>query len=227
MSPSDRGVLYVVWGSGKDDVLDRSIASLRTHHPDLPVHVERLGEGASLLDKARMADLSPFRETLYLDLDTVVLGNLDFGFQKAGEFGLACCICECPWARRYGGLSGDTVEYNTGVLFFTEKAKDLFSAWREAVRDLDSSILFLMEDGKPARMPLNDQAGFAKAVEDTAYSPFILPLNWNFRPRWHRSWFGPLKVWHDYADVPESLIGHNETQSADDAVVSFSVLNME
>ncbi len=227
MSQSDRGVLYMVWGSEKDAVLDRSLASLRAHHPDLPVHVERLDEGASLLDKARMADLSPFRETLYLDLDTVVLGNLDFGFQKAGEFGLACCICECPWARRYGGLSGDTVEYNTGVLFFTEKAKGLFKAWGEAVHGLDSSILFLMDDGKPARMPLNDQAGFAKAVEDTVYSPFILPLNWNFRPRWHRSWFGPLKVWHDYSDVPESLIGHNGAQSADGAVVSFSLLNME
>lgn len=227
MSRPERGVLYMVWGSGKDAVLDRSIASLRAHHPDLPVHVERLAGGATLLDKARMADLSPFRETLYLDLDTVVLGNLDFGFQKAGEFGLACCICECPWARRYGGISGDMVEYNTGVLFFTEKAKDLFKAWRGAVEDLDSSILFLMDDGKPARMPLNDQAGFAKAVEDSRYRPFILPINWNFRPRWHRSWFGPLKVWHDYADVPGPLIGHNEAQSSDGAVVSFSVLNME
>lgn len=217
----------MVWGSGKDGALERSMASLRAHHPDLPVHVERLGGGASLLDKARMADLSPFRETLYLDLDTVVLGNLDFGFQKAGEFGLACCICECPWARRYGGISGDMVEYNTGVLFFTEKAKDVFKAWRGTAHGLDSSILFLMDDGEPARMPLNDQAGFAKAVEDTGYGPFILPLNWNFRPRWHRSWFGPLKVWHDYADVPGALIAHNQAQSSDGAVVSFSVLNMD
>jgi len=39
---------------------------------------------------------------------------------------LACCICENPWARRYGGLQGDLVEYNTGVQFFTRAAKPYF-----------------------------------------------------------------------------------------------------
>ncbi len=48
----------------------------------------------TLNQKATMFDLSPFDETLFLDLDTVVLGRLDFGFQKAQQFGLAIAICE-------------------------------------------------------------------------------------------------------------------------------------
>ena len=80
---SGRGVLYIVWGSAAEGPLERSLDSLKSHHPELPVHVARLGDGACLLDKARMGDLSPYKETLYLDADTVVLGNLDFGFAKA------------------------------------------------------------------------------------------------------------------------------------------------
>jgi hypothetical protein len=56
----------------------------------------------SLLDKSAMFDISPFGETLYLDCDAQVMDRLDFGFSQAGRFGLACCICECPRARRYG-----------------------------------------------------------------------------------------------------------------------------
>src|SRR5262249_10934835 len=73
---------------------------------------------------------SPFDETLFLDADTVVLDRLDFGFDQAQRFGLACSICECPWSRRYRGLpKDDGVEYNTGVLFFTRSVQALFSRW--------------------------------------------------------------------------------------------------
>ena len=183
-----RGVVYMVWGDWRggcrlirDDlraktsqtideaILDRSRASIAEHHPELPVHVVRSPTG-SLLDKARLFDVSPFAETLYLDMDTVVLGALDFGFEAARRTGLALCICECPWARRYGGLSGDLVEYNTGVMFFTRQARAVFKAWAGCAADIDSSIVFIHE-GQTMRMPLNDQAGFANAVEGTGFVP--------------------------------------------------------
>jgi hypothetical protein len=76
-----------------------------------------------------MMELSPFEETLYLDADTVVLDRLDFGFEQAARFGVACCICECPWARRYRGLPNDDgVEYSTGVLFSIAVRSRCFSA---------------------------------------------------------------------------------------------------
>lgn len=221
-----QGALYVVWGDVDEAVLERSIASLRVHHPELPVHVERLPDGSTLLDKARLLDFTPFDETVFLDMDTVVLGNLDFGLRKGCQVGLAICICECPWARRYTGLSGDLVEYNTGVMFFTNKAKPVFDAWKSLVAEIDSSIVF-QAGGEYVKMPLNDQAGFAKAIDETGFVPYVLPLNWNFRPRWHKSWFGPLKVWHDYAPVPDALAENNTRQADPNAIIGFAVLRDE
>src|SRR5215510_12645047 len=145
---SDRGVIYIVWGrSDKTErALERSRNSINAIHPELPVEVCRLDADdpfKGLLQKSRMFELSPFRETLYLDADTVVLSRLDFAFLKAQEFGLACCICECPWACRYGGIEGEMIEYNTGVLFFIKRATQVFERWSQLAPELDSSINFL------------------------------------------------------------------------------------
>lgn len=216
-----RGVLYIVWGRVDRALLERSIASLAQYHPDLPVHVAELPDDSTLLDKSRMADISPFQETLFLDADTVVLGDLGFGFEKAERHGLAVSICECPWARRYAGLAGDTVEYNTGVMFFTRQALPAFEAWKRCAREVDSSIVFV-SNGEYKKMPLNDQAGFAKAVDETGFLPFVLPYNWNFRPKWHLSWYGPIKIWHDYSPVPPPILEHNARQMRPDAIVTLS-----
>src|SRR4051812_10630507 len=110
-----RGVCYITWGDSVKEFRERSIASLRAFHPELPLHVVEL-EGvqekyAGLLQKAGMFRMSPFSTTLFLDADTIVLGNLDYGFEMAERHGLACSLCECPWARRHTGLrqQGDLV----------------------------------------------------------------------------------------------------------------------
>ena len=204
-----RGILYMVWGSNIDGVLDRSRRSVTEMHPDLPVEIIRLETEKDpfpgLLQKATMLNRSPFEETLYLDADTVVLGRLEYGFEKAKKHGIACSICECPWAKRYTGLIGrDLIEYNTGVIFFTKVAAPLFATWERLVAQIDSSLVFVREQ-KIFRMPYNDQAGFAASVEETGFLPFVLPLNWNFRPQWHRSFFGPIRIWHDYSKVPDTV----------------------
>ena len=210
MKRAERGVVYMVWGAKIEPALQRSLASLRAIHPELPVEVIRIaadpGTNKSLLAKAEMFARSPFGETLYLDADTVILDRLDFGFAKARQFGLACCICEAPWARRYGGLagSGDMIEYNTGVLFFTEAAKPVFTLWQEMAPTLDSSIRFYL-NGRLVTMAANDQASFAAAIERTGLSPFILPRNWNFRADLERLFFGPLKIWHSHSRVPAAI----------------------
>lgn len=221
---SSRGVLYIHWGE-TDQILQRSIQSLKAIHPELPHHVVELPKDSNLLSKARMAEYSPFDETLYLDADTVVLGNLDFGFQKAAEFGLACSICENPWARRFAALRGETVEYNTGVLFFTKKVRPVFDLWAGMVGKIDSSMRFYR--GKEIRtMPVNDQAGFALAVEKNHISPFVLPMNWNFRPVTQHGFFGPIKIWHDYTNVPDVLRTWNEEQTRPDAVIRFGTCEL-
>lgn len=226
MAQSGRGVLYMVWGSEIEATLQRSLASVKAIHPELPIEVVRLGADPnslqSLLEKAAMFDRSPFAETLFLDADTVVLDRLDFGFEKAQRFGLACCICESPWARRYRGLAsaGEMIEYNTGVLFFTAGAKPVFDLWPLLAAEIDSSSLFA-KNGKPVVMPANDQASFAAAVNRAGISPFVLPLNWNFRYEFQKSFFGPIKIWHSYWNVPPSLAPLTDYYRKPDSVIQY------
>jgi hypothetical protein len=213
----DRGVLYVVWGEAAEAPLRRSIDSLARFHPDLPVKVVRLSadDPEALFAKAPLASFSPFRETLFLDIDTVVLGALDYGFDRAARFGLACCIAPCPWARRHVGVGGETIEYNTGVLFFTDRARPVFERWQS----LASAIAALPVPRH--KKTNNDQGPFARAVEETGFCPFVLPPNWNFRPQWQESFFGPIKIWHDYADPPAELIAINRRYDLPDAPIAY------
>ncbi len=222
---TDRGVIYIVWGKTDqlEQALERSRRSLAAMHPELPVEVFRVeatDANSGLLEKSRMLELSPFRETLYLDADTVVLDRLDFGFRQARRFGLACCICESPWARRYPALGGDMVEYNTGVMFLTDRARPVFDAWRRLARQVDSTLIF-MTNGQQDRMSHNDQCSFAMAIEETSFSPYVLPLNWNFRPHVQRSFYGPIKVWHAYADVPPVFFQLQQYYSQKDAIIQY------
>lgn len=223
-----RGILYLTWGDAIQPSLERSIASVKHWHPELPVHVERLQDGSTLLDKAVMYDRSPFDETLFLDADTVVMGDLRFGFEQAAKHGLAGCICECPWARRFDGLqhSGDIVEYNTGVLFFTKNhaVASLFDSWKRNVGVVNSRLPFILNDGRQGVMELNDQASFAASVSSWSKTPAVLPLNWNFRPIWHHATFGPVKIWHDYSDPPERLVRFNKEQSDPEYTIRFVTL---
>ncbi|MGA2585110.1 MAG: hypothetical protein ABSG31_17695 [Tepidisphaeraceae bacterium] len=221
-----RGVLYIIWGDRYRKLAERSIASLHEFHPDLPVHIHTFPEGVTLLEKAAMFDISPFDETLFLDADTMVLDRLDFGFARAQRYGLACCICECPWVRRYGGMSGDAIEYNTGVLFFTRAAKPIFDSWNHWARRMDSSSRFLGPNNQPWLMPENDQAGFAKAMEETGFNPFVLPANWNFRAEWHRSFIGPIKIWHSTFEIPPGVKAVAQQQTGEAKIMRHCHLLM-
>jgi hypothetical protein len=221
-----RGVLFVKWGD-VGAALDRSMASMRRLHPELPIHVHDLPAGSTLHDKARMFDVSPFDQTLYLDVDTVVLDRLDYAFERAARHGLACCICESPWARRHDGLrdAGDLIEYNTGVLFFTRAAGALFERWKALAPMLDATTrVTRRSDGAVIEQAHDDQASFAKAVDELRFPPFVLPLNWNFRPRWHKLIWGPVKIWHDYAEVSEGLRQWNFRQTDSRNPVEFARL---
>jgi hypothetical protein len=224
------GVVYVGWDLRGNDrmlqALDRSVKSLYRFHDGIPVKVVELPTGSTLLDKASMFDLSPFDLTLFLDMDTVVMDALDYGFAMAHRHHLACCVCEAPYARRFArAAQGDLVEYNTGVLFFdrSPECRSLFKAWERLNREVDSSLDFVL-DGQVKRMPLNDQAGFALAVDEVKMCPFVLPNNWNFRPLWYRTGFGPLKVWHDMGDVPSWLTEFNERQRAGETLDFFEII---
>ncbi len=220
-----RGILSIYWGDEAKLPIKRLCNSVKKFCPDLRHELIKIdavsGDPKSLNQKARMLELSPFEETLFLDIDTVVLGNLDFGFEKARKYGLALSICEAPWARRYPKLfSGDQIEYNTGVIFFTKKAESVFNEWKRIAHIVDSSIVGVNENGIYT-MPSNDQGSFAQAIENIDFNPFILPLNWNFRPIWHKSFWGPLKIWHDYSDPPLVISELNKYYENKDSIIQY------
>jgi hypothetical protein len=219
-SPPTRGVLYIVWGEKAEDALSNSIEALKETNPDLPHKIIRVGEGGRLLDKSKMFHWSPFDTTLYLDADTQVLSDLSFGFDMAERHGLALCINECPWARRYKPLGGDDIEYNTGVMFFSREAENIFRHWEELAYEIDSSIDF-QSNGQDFRMPENDQASVAMAIKQAGINPFVLPMNWNFRPMFHKSWFGNIKVWHSYEPIDKAIMDFSERQK-DERVILFA-----
>lgn len=222
-----RGILSIYWGDESKLPIERLKVSVKKFHPELPHEIVKIdvpsGNPNSLNQKAAMFELSPFEETLFLDLDTVVLGRLDFGFQKAQQFGLALAICESPWARRYRHVFyGDEIEYNTGVIFFTKKAKDVFDAWRELSISVNSeSFGVSFDSGEIFNSTANDQASFALAIERGKFNPFVLPMNWNFRPMWHKSFCGPIKIWHDYADPPPFFEQMNAYYSNKESIIQY------
>jgi len=218
-----RGILYVYWGDKIKSELDRSLNSVSKIHPELDIHLHEIpaDQKPSLLNKGAMAEITPFENTLFLDTDTVVMDDLTYGFEASERHGLACCICECPWARRFPTLHGDIIEYNTGVLFFTQKSRPVFDTWKQHSNSTPSSIVFY-RDQSTAKMPNNDQAGFAYAVNHTHYNPHVLPMNWNLRPIWQQALFGPVKIWHDRSDVPQELIEWNECQTDKYSIIGFN-----
>jgi hypothetical protein len=210
MSDSKRGILYVVWGEKCEVILQRSIRSVRRFYPEIPIHVERVDGQGGLLQKSRMGSLTPFESTLYLDADTVVMGNLDYAFERAEQFGLACAICECPWLRRYGPEQGDRTEYNTGVLFFSSAAREVFSTWQRLAPTTPSQSNWMNQAGQICGQNHDDQASFAQALLAAQWNPFVLPVNWNFRPDYQMRVFAPVKIWHDYHDPPARFVLLND-----------------
>lgn len=206
-----RGAIYMVWGRDPKlrTALERSIKSLEKTNPDLPytvIELEDLGACHGLVQKAGMMERTPYAQTVFLDADTVILGPLEFGFVKAAIHGLACCICESPWLKRYSPEFGDMVEYNTGVLFFTHEARNVFATWQDLAGRVPSQIMLIGGTGEIVTMPFNDQASFSLAIEQTGISPYVLPMNWNYRPPWHYGYVGPIRIWHSYDQPPEDII---------------------
>jgi hypothetical protein len=70
-----------------------------------------------------------------------------------------------------------------------------------------------------------DQAGFSLAVAQAAHPPFVLPMNWSFRPRTQRAWWGPIKVWNEKADPHPTLAQITQEQARPEAIVRFLKFN--
>lgn len=211
-----RGVLYLVWGERAKARARQSIDSLKLSNPDLPFTVVELPENSTLYDKSAMFDRSPYESTVYLDADTTVLGKLDFGFEKSERFGMACCVCEVPWARRWECCRGDMVEYNAGIVFFTRQHAEMFHSWRRMCADA-AGLTYYRGDGT-IEYHHNDQPLLAKAIEREGVNPFVLPLNWNYRPQFQKEIWGPIVIWHDWTHPAQCCHDFSQAQASSRAI---------
>jgi lipopolysaccharide biosynthesis glycosyltransferase len=147
--------VYVAFGAKAQAEAKQSAATLRQHN-DLAIHtltsssahIDLTTEQSAHLTKTKMFWLTPYSQTLMLDADTRIKGNLDIGFKLLHDGWDMVMVPSTPpnmfaelWSlpendRQYtkqcvGYLS--RLMLNTGVVFFnkTDRVEALFQQWCE------------------------------------------------------------------------------------------------
>lgn len=194
-----KGIVYLVWGNYNKDLLKRSIRSANENSYNAFV-IEDDTNFLNFQKRQSLFDLSPFDQTLYLDIDTIIKGDLSFGFDMAQKFGIACCIAPASSAYIVKEsvpirhiMPKDLPQYNCGVIFFDKlKASKTFKRYSHLLRiNIESSS--------------NDQPFFSQAIYETI-NPYILPPNWNFR---HHLSYAP-KALHGSVKIVHSKQDYNK-----------------
>jgi len=159
---ADEGALYVAYGEKARAGVKRSIASLRKLEPELPIavvadedidgrdywipHVD-LTPGARDV-KTRIYSLSPFKKTLYLDADTVVVGHATGGWRLLDFFDVVLAIdpnkilSRAKWkaldpeevaATKAEIGTAEVQYYQSGVIFFRrgDNIRRFFQEWHK------------------------------------------------------------------------------------------------
>jgi hypothetical protein len=156
-------VTNVIWELPSDVELDSRLATLK--YIEIP-------EGGAYLQKTRLFDLSPFDRTVFLDCDTLILGDLGIGDVFLRHFDVACALQQRP-PRLPRGMKlldgvpmGDLPHWNSGVILFkkNDRTARFFRKWEER-----SAVL-----GTPL-----DQPSFAEAIFLSDVRLLSLNQHWN------------------------------------------------
>lgn len=129
--------------------------------------------------KTRLAFLSPYDETLYLDTDTVVLGSIEKIWEHLSKSSFAVCLDVNPTLAnaRHGTLAEyvytigryppSSLQYNCGVVLWrrSKSSLGLFKEWHKEWQRFNDI----------------DQLAFIRAVQNTGITLSRLPeiYNWN------------------------------------------------
>lgn len=181
----DNGVVYVAYGAPALRELGASLDALRKvtdypiavvcdqktpYHGIAHIHLPRRDTGARW-SKLNLDALSPFDNTLYLDVDTRVHGDIFAGFEilKNGyDFVIAPSrfqhsavlqhINERERTLTFSELgTSELLQLQAGVFFFRKSPAvlDLFAAWRaewERFKDQDQAALLRALDKSPVKV---------------------------------------------------------------------------
>lgn len=186
--PNNAGFLYVATQPHHVEEAARSWASVRAEHPEAKavIHTDcpekaakhfpevRLLENPTEtpLDKIAPMAQSPFSRTLFLDTDTLVLGNLSGLFEMLNLFDLL--VARDPWAVPEPGTPDALRQYNTGVLAYRGDQDAVQEFFREWDRDYRTMVA---EEGRYT----NDQRSFQRLIGGASFRWFTLGEQYNLR----------------------------------------------
>jgi len=201
------GVIYAAEGPDYAALACQSAASLRAIDPDLPIHL--FSDQADLsfafdavhpipqtCQRAKIAAMaaSPFERTLFLDCDTLVVGQVREGFDILERFDLAIAhdvrrsseLIETGWKADAPALF---CQHNSGVLFFRRSAAiDGFLAdWATA---FDHAALE------------RDQITLKDLLWQSDLRFWVLPPEWNLRR------VTELDAWEPLDAIPRIIHSH-------------------
>ncbi len=171
----------------------------------------RFGRGSWLLRKTELYDHIPkeYDTYLFLDTDTIVLGDISLGFKKANLHGIAVSqashYCLDNFRNFAEVLEKESIEnsgllqFNTGVVFFSKspKVELVFNKWQ------DLAI-------KHCQLWKDDQALFTLALETCSFNPYALSINYNYRG-FGNYISGDVRIWHSHGPVPLGINTYNES----------------
>jgi hypothetical protein len=186
MSEASFGVLYFSVGAAAGRELLRSARSLHKQMPDIPIAVITDDTSAlppdlfshvipvaaskpfSFCDKIEPLSKTPFKQTLFLDTDTVVVEPLYEIQEILDRFDLAFCFAPVRWSVEIAGVPAAFPEPNSGVLAYNknERVLKLFEEWQSLY---------------DARTHRHDQTSLRKALFDSDLRFTVLPAEYNLR----------------------------------------------
>jgi len=218
MIKGDRGITYVAWGKCIQEA-ERSSASAQAFGVKTCLITNENYQGTAfneliLIPREQLSQnfnivntysLSPWSNTLWLDSDTLVVGELDFAFEMAELHGIAVVIA--PHSSLRGrcleDIPADAPEYNCGALWIDithPSTKNFGQEWKNITENYRKKGWW------------SDQTSLSYAIFKLNINPYVLPLNWNFRafmnhefppPIFHTSHgCGPIRIWHSRTPVP-------------------------
>ncbi len=202
MTASGRGVIYIATGAAHVQAARLSAASVRASNPGLGLalftdeaaHFREFDqvtpiENPHARSKVDLLQKSPYAETLYLDTDTRVVGDLAPAYRLLERFDLAVAHRTPDPKRLASAKPTDTPpsaypEHNGGVIFYraTPAVQTFLDNWRSAYHRL----------GRTA-----DQVTFREQLWASDIRIAILPVRYNTRSyTWldHLTWKGAPPV---------------------------------
>lgn len=189
----ERGILYVATGQSFNNEAVCSMRSVRRHGCDLPIllrttepehaeplvppgtTIERIEPVTGLWCKPLHVPPPAFRQTLFLDTDTVVVHEDAFlPFEVLNRYPFAMAHAPKRGFSNLRRIVNCVSTFNSGVVFFDRehpKTEPVFQHWRKAYRP------------HRHRHRVSDQAILSACLWQHEVPVFVLPPEWNCRGR--------------------------------------------